>query len=66
MNASSKDVANNLLEIIKELEDSQYLVNPFLRISKATPEQMQKYGVVNSKFPRVNVLIYLLITMFIK
>jgi len=65
MNASSKDVANNLLEIIKELEDNQYLVNPFLRISKATPEQMQKYSVVNSKFPRVNVLIYLLITMLI-
>ena len=65
MNTSSKDIANNLAIILQELEDSEYLINPFFRISKATPEQMKKYNIVNSKFPRINTLIYLLTTIFI-
>lgn len=63
MNTSSKVTANNLAKILKELGDNDNLVNPFLRISKATPEQMQKYSVLNSKFPRINILAYLLITI---
>jgi len=64
MNTFNKKTANNLAKILKELEDNEYLVNPFLRISKATPEQMKKYSVLKSKFPRVNILTYLLINIF--
>jgi len=63
MYTSYKKIANNLTKILKELEDSEFLVNPFLRVSKATPEQMQKFSLVNSKFPRINIIAYLLINI---
>lgn len=63
MNISSKDIANNLADIFEKLGHYNYLTNPFLRISKPTPEQMKKYQFINTKFPRVIVFIQF-ITLF--
>ena len=52
MIVSNKEIAKKLEDIFKELSNSEYHVNPFFRISKATPEQMKKYKFINSKFPR--------------
>ena len=61
MSISSKETADHLAEILKEVDSFDYLVNPFLRISKATPEQMKKYKIISAKFPRTLTLIHLLI-----
>ena len=61
MSISSKETANHLAEILKELDSLDYLVNPFLRISKATSEQMKKYKIIDSRFSRILTLIYSLI-----
>jgi hypothetical protein len=61
MSISSKETANHLAEILKELDSLDYLVNSFLRISKATPEQMKKYKIINARFPRILTLVYSLI-----
>ena len=58
MIVSNREIANRLEDIFKELNNSDYHVNPFFRISKATPEQMKKYQFIHSKFPRSTVLIY--------
>jgi len=63
MGISSKVVANKLADIFTELNNSDYLANPFFRISKATPEQMRKYQYINSKSSRITVLIHLLIAI---
>ena len=61
MRIYSKEIADRLAEILKEVDSFDYLVNPFLRISKATPEQMKKYKIISAKFPRILTLIHLLI-----
>ena len=61
MSISSKVIADKLANIFMELNNIDYLVNPFFRISKATPEQMRKYQHINSKSPKLAVLIHLLI-----
>jgi len=63
MIVSSKEIAKKLEDIFKELNNSEYHVNPFFRISKGTPEQMKKYQFTNSKFPRIIVLIDFLISI---
>ena len=63
MIVSSKEIAKKLEDIFKELNNSEYHVNPFFRISKGTPEQMRKYQFINSKFPRSNVVIHFLISI---
>lgn len=63
MIVSNREIANKLEDIFKELNNSDYHVNPFFRISKATPEQMRKYRFINSKFPRSTVLIYSLFSL---
>lgn len=34
----------------------KHLVNPYFRISKGTPEQTNKYFLLNSKIPRLAIL----------
>ena len=60
---SNREIAKKLEDIFKELNVDDYHVNPFFRISKATPEQMKKYQFTHSKFPRSTVLIYSLFSI---
>jgi hypothetical protein len=63
MIVSRREIAKKLEDIFKEINNSEYHVNPFFRISKGTPEQMKKYQVINSKFPRSIILIHFLISI---
>jgi hypothetical protein len=59
-NASIDQKLNNLLE---DLGYEKYLVNPYFRISKSTPEQMKKYTDLNYGFKRLRIVCYLLVSL---
>ena len=50
MNFSSKKISEQMEKILRDLGSYEYLVNPYFRISKATPKQIKKYNLLNFKF----------------
>lgn len=56
MSISHRQISDHLEKIIQELGGYEYLVNPFFRMSKATPVQTKKYRFVNYKFPIISLV----------
>jgi len=56
---SNAEIDQKLNSILTELGHEKYLVNPYFRISKATPEQMSKYRDLKYRFPRIRIQLYL-------
>lgn len=46
-------LSEKLESILSTLLDANYLLNPFFRISKITPEQIKKYFLIRNNFPRM-------------
>lgn len=61
------DVLSEKLEsILSTLLDANYLLNPFFRISKITPEQIKKYFLIRNNFPRMFYIVGFFIIIPIK
>ena len=60
---SNTEINQKLNSILTELGHEKYLVNPYFRISKATPEQMYRYRDLNYRFQRIRILFYLLLSI---
>jgi hypothetical protein len=60
---SNAEINQKLNSILTELGHEKYLVNPYFRISKATPEQMYKYRDLKYRFQRSRILFYLLVSI---
>ena len=61
------NVLSEKLELIlSTLLDTNYLLNPFFRISKITPEQIKKYFFIRNNFPRVFYIVGFLVIIPIK
>jgi len=56
MGISIKVVEQALSEITADLDNNEFLLNPFFRIPKPTPECMKKYAFLNYKFSRIRSL----------
>lgn len=63
MMLSNLEINHKLNFILSELGHEKYLVNPYFRISKATPEQMYKYRDLKYSFQRSRILFYLLLSI---
>ena len=63
MRLSNREIADNLEECLNFLGGTKYLINPFFRVSKATPEQMQQYKFINLKFPRIKAIFSVFISI---
>lgn len=63
MKLSNLEINQKLNFILSELGHEKYLVNPYFRISKATPEQMYKYRDLKYSFQRSRILFYLLLSI---
>ena len=50
MNFSAQQISQQMEKILRDLGSYEYLVNPYFRISKATPRQIKKYDLLNFKF----------------
>ena len=61
MKINFKELSENLENILIENLGTEFLVNPFFRISKATPEQMYPYFMVMRNLPRPVILLAILI-----
>ena len=61
MELNFKELSENLENILIENLGTEFLVNPFFRISKATPEQMHPYFMVMRNLPRPVILLTILI-----
>ena len=57
---SNTEIDQKLNSILTDLGREKYLVNPYFRISKATPEQMYRYRDLNYRFQRIRIVLYLL------
>jgi len=55
------EISEKLESIIVNLLGKEFLINPFFRISKSTPEQLAPYKHINLKYSRELLLIYLII-----
>ena len=55
------EISEKLESIIVNLLGKEFLINPFFRISKSTPEQLTPYRHINLKYSRELLLIYLII-----
>ena len=62
MNFSNEIINAKLNEILSELENPKFLVNPFFRASKAIPEKMLVYKKVFYKKFRYKIFIWLIIS----
>lgn len=54
-------LSKQLEELVVDSLGIKNLINPYFRISKATPEQTRKYFLLNSKAPRLIILVWNLI-----
>jgi hypothetical protein len=63
MRLSNREIADNLEECLNFLGGTKYLINPFFRVSKATPEQMQQYKFINLRFPRIKAIFSVFISI---
>jgi hypothetical protein len=61
MSLSNEEIDQKLNSLLNKLGHKIYLINPFFRISKATPDQMAKYRDLKLGFRRLRILLYLLI-----
>ena len=61
MELNFKELSENLENILNENLGTEFLINPFFRISKATPEQMRPYFMVMQNLPRPVILLTILI-----
>ena len=61
MNQNYEELAREIDELLRNPLNSKYLINPYFRISKATPEQIKKYFLLVHNIPRPLVLIWHLI-----
>lgn len=61
MKLNFREISENLENTLNENLGSSYLINPFFRISKATPEQMKPYFMITHNFPRPLILMINLI-----
>jgi hypothetical protein len=50
MHFSAQQISQQMEKILRDLGSYEYLVNPYFRISKATPRQIKKYHLLNFKF----------------
>jgi hypothetical protein len=50
--------SNELDNILVNSLGNKYLINPYFRISKVTPEQTQKYSLLDSKIPTTVLLVW--------
>jgi hypothetical protein len=55
------EISEKLESIIVNLLGKEFLINPFFRISKSTPEQLAPYKHINLKYSRELLLLYLII-----
>jgi len=55
------EISEKLESIIVNLLGKEFLINPFFRISKSTPEQLTPYKYINLKCSRELLLLYLII-----
>jgi hypothetical protein len=55
------EISEKLESIIVNLLGKEFLINPFFRISKSTPEQLTPYKHINLKYSRELLLLYLII-----
>jgi len=63
MNILAKYISDQIEKILEDLGGTNYLVNPFFRISKATPIQMKKYQALKYKFPDIASKIILILSL---
>jgi len=54
-------LSKHLEDLVGDFLGNKSLINPYFRISKATPEQTRKYFLLNSKVPRLIILVWILI-----
>ena len=59
MTNSGVEISEKLESIIHNLLGKEFLVNPFFRISKSTPEQLKPYRYINLKYSRELLALYL-------
>ena len=59
MTNSGVEISEKLESIIHNLLGKEFLVNPFFRISKSTPEQLKPYRYINLKYSRDLLALYL-------
>ena len=52
MTDKGTEISEKLESIIQNLLGKEFLVNPFFRISKSTPEQLKPYRYINLKYSR--------------
>ena len=52
MPIQAEKIAQTLEKLLDELGNSENLVNPYFRISKGAPEQIDRYFFINAKFQR--------------
>ena len=50
MHFTAQQISQQMEKILIDLGSYEYLVNPYFRISKATPRQVKKYHLLNFKF----------------
>ncbi len=62
---SSKNILDKIEEIRDELDNDSFLVNSYLRVSKAVPEQMEIYKSINKVTPRLVSLTFTFLNIFI-
>jgi hypothetical protein len=55
------EISEKLESIIVNLLGKEFLINPFFRISKSTPEQLMPYKHIYLKYSRELLLLYLVI-----
>ena len=55
------EISDKLESILVNLLGKEFLINPFFRISKSTPEQLTPYKHINLKYSRELLLLYLII-----
>jgi hypothetical protein len=56
------EISEKLESIIENLLGKEFLINPFFRISKSTPEQLAPYKYINLKYSRELLALYLFIS----
>ena len=61
MSNKGTEISEKLESIIVNLLGKEFLLNPFFRVSKSTPEQLTPYKHINSKYSREVSLLYLII-----
>ena len=63
MSDNGTEISEKLESIIQNLLGKEFLINPFFRISKSTPEQLTPYKYINLRCSRELLALYLFVSI---